>query len=77
MWRDADGLSAVFITTGVVFRQSGWHVTPYIRRHGGRRSLDVAFTLVLQVLHINDAVAVRACRSVVTMFALIDPAPFQ
>ena len=63
------------MTIGVVFHQFGWHVARCIRSRDGRRFFDVALALAPRVFHLDHAVAVGACRGVVTMFALVQHGP--
>ena len=68
--RDVDYMSAPLLRVRVVFQQSGWHVTPRIDAHDGRRFLDVALVSAPQVLHRDHVATIRACRGVTIMRAL-------
>ena len=67
--READNLTSSFVMVVVVFRQFGWHVTFRSSTCDGRRFQDAAHPFASQVLHVDDAVAVRACRWVIRMLA--------
>ena len=67
---EAENVSSSFVTVGVVSQSGGWHVTPRIRLHDGRRFLDAVVAFASQVFRTERVVSVRACRGIRIMLKL-------
>lgn len=70
--REVDSLTTSRIAVEVVFQQSGWHLAPRSLTYDGQRRFRAALSLAPQVLHLEHAVAARACKGVATM-----PPPYK
>lgn len=57
------------VTIGIVF-QFGCHVTPRANAHDRRRFLHAELAVAWQMLNLNHATAIGACRGIINMLAL-------